>query len=255
MSMLKSIIYKTIDGVTFGRGISRQFSGESIRFPARWSRYFATNYEPETFAFLRKQLHQGSTFLDIGAHIGLFSVVAARLVGNSGKVVSFEPTPFTRGVLKEVIRINGCSDRVEVRGEAVSSERGKTFFFDTGDTISVMNSLVKNERSQGKFEVITTSVDEFAKEHSLKVDCMKIDVEGAELDLLKGATKTMTELRPTMLLSLHPPFMPDGSEALKEIWSILKEHRYAMEYNSNNVEEDWFCTKKELFDVNLFPIN
>src|SRR5688572_28213430 len=143
MSQIKEIGYSVLNFFTLGRGIVREIGGERIRFPTRWSRYYEAEYEPETFAFFRQNVKKGDTVLDIGGHIGLFAVVTAKLVGSEGKVYSFEPTPFTRSVLKDVIELNGVSEVVEVRPEAVSSKSGDTVFFDTGDTISNANSLVK----------------------------------------------------------------------------------------------------------------
>src|SRR3712207_5734051 len=118
-SLTKSVVYGALDISTSRRGIKRTIGGEEIRFPARWFRYYEADYEPETFSFLRANLKEGQTALDIGAHIGLFSVVMARLVGASGHVFSFEPTPLTNEVLKETVRLNRCEEIVEVRGEAV----------------------------------------------------------------------------------------------------------------------------------------
>lgn len=250
---LKIAAYKAIDAVTLGRGIRRRFSGEDVRFPPRWSRYFKTDYEPETFAFLHKHLKPGDTFLDIGAHIGLFSVVAARLVGKAGKVVSFEPTPYTRGVMGEIVRLNGHAETVEIRSEAISSKRGTTSFFDTGDTISVMNSLVRNERSQGEIKVTTITLDEFAAEHGIRPNCIKIDVEGSELDALAGAAKTLAECRPKIILSIHPPFVPEGRTTIENIWSLLETHHYNVFFEGTPVDREWFCSKAELFDVVLLP--
>src|SRR6185503_6199401 len=187
MQVAKDLAYKILDIMTFGSGVPRTISGEAIRFPARWSRYYEADYEPETFRFFRENVKKGDTVLDIGGHIGLFAVVAARLAGPTGKVFSFEPTPYTRGVMKKVIDLNNCSEMIEIREEAISSQSGSAVFFDTGDTISNANSLVKTERSKQEIPVTLVSVDEFASEHRLNVDCMKIDVEGAELDVLKGA--------------------------------------------------------------------
>ena len=112
---IKEAAYKILDAVTPGRGVVRNIGGERIRFPAKWSRYYEAGYEPETFRFFRDNLKPGDAVLDIGGHIGLFAVVTARLVGPDGRVFSFEPTPFTRNVLEEVVDLNNYTDRVEVR--------------------------------------------------------------------------------------------------------------------------------------------
>ncbi len=251
MNGLKLAAYKAIDAITLGRGIERNFHGTPVRFPPRWSRYFKTDYEPETFAFLRENLNFGDTFLDIGAHIGLFSVVAARIVGERGRVISFEPTPGTRAVMGEVLKVNGFGDFVEVRAEAVAEKRGTTVFYDSGDEISVVNSLVRGEQSRNEFEVEVISLDEFVAEHGVEADCIKIDVEGSELDLLRGAEKTLSDQRPRVLLSMHPPFIPKGRQSIEHIWEILKKHGYDIAFEGKPVDREWFCSKPELFDVIL----
>ena len=253
MSLLKETAYKIADVATLGRGISREIGGTKIKFPARWSRWYVKDYEPETFEFLRENVKPGATVLDLGAHMGLFSVVMSQLVGKQGRVYSFEPTPSTRSVLKEVVKINGCSHNVQVRSEAVSREKGTFFFYDTGDLVSNANSLVQTARSAGKIEVNAISLDEFAAEQKEKINCLKIDVEGAELDLLEGAKKVFTEMRPVALLSLHPASIKANNQSLESIWDILESYKMRMIYEGKPATKESFCGHDELFDVNLFP--
>lgn len=253
MSAIKEIGYSVLNAATLGRGIVRRIGGENIRFPARWSRYYEAEYEPETFRFFRSSVKAGNTVLDIGGHIGLFAVVAGRLAGPTGKVYSFEPTPFTRSVLTRVIQLNGLENIVEVRPEAVSSESGETVFFDTGDTISNANSLVRTERSRGEIPVRVTSVDDFSAERGLRVDVMKIDVEGVELDVLSGARATILEQRPLIRLGLHPPFIAKNGQSLRQIWDLLDEYAMTVHFDGAEVTRDWFCSQELLFDVELRP--
>lgn len=253
MQSLKNISYQALELLTLKRGIVRQIGGFAIRFPARWSRYYESNYEPETFKFFCNHLKPSDMVLDIGGHIGLFAVVASRIVGEKGRVFSFEPTPFTRQVLSEVVKLNDCVGNVEVRGEAMSKEKGQAVFYDTGDEISNANSLVKTERSKKGIEVTLTSVDEFAKERSLSVNCLKIDVEGAELDVLRGARATFLHSRPVARLGLHPPFIAQFGQTLEEIWDILESYKLRVEFEEKRVEREWFCAQQDLFDVNLLP--
>lgn len=253
MKALKAFIYRLLDATTSHAGIKRMICGESLRFPVRWSRYYETDYEPETFQFFRKNLKPGDTVLDIGAHIGLFSVLTSRLVGDGGKVYAFEPTPFTRGVLQEVIRLNGCDGNVEVLPEAVADKAGTTYFFDTGTEVSNANSLVQTERSMEKIEIPVTSVDAFVAERGITINCLKIDVEGAEYDLLKGAKKVLTEHRPIARLGLHPESMSANGHSLEMIWEILEHYKYTPEYNGSPISKQKFCSQPTLFDVNLFP--
>jgi FkbM family methyltransferase len=251
--VIKDAVYKALDVVTFGRGVAREIGGETIRFPAKWSRYYEAEYEPETFRFFRENVKSGNTVLDIGGHIGLFAVVTARLVGPGGKVFSFEPTPFTRNVLQEVVDLNNCSDRVEVRPEAVSSSSGETTFFDTGNEISNANSLVRTTRSKVEIKVPLITVDDFAGARELTVNCLKIDVEGAELDVLMGARETFLRQRPVARLGLHPSFIEQNGQSLADIWNLLDEYMIRAEFEGLPAEKDWFCSQTDLFDVNLLP--
>lgn len=253
MSLVKDLAYKTLDVVTHGNGISRTIGGEQIRFPPRWSRYYEADYEPETFHFFHEYVNKGDTVLDIGAHIGLFAVLTAKLVGDEGRIFAFEPTPFTRSVLEEVVTLNGCSGVVEIRGEAVSSKRGTTVFYDTGNEISNANSLVRSELSQKEIPIDLISIDEFVSELALNVDCIKIDVEGAELDVLAGARETYLSQRPPTRLGLHPRFIVQNGQTLEDIWGLIEEYRLDVVFNGDRVDKDWFCTQHDLFDVNLLP--
>ena len=156
-------------------------------------------------------------------------------------------------LLQQVVDLNGCGDIVEVRGEAVSSAVGKATFFDTGDEISNANSLVKTSRSKAEIEVPLTTVDAFASERNLRVHCIKIDVEGAELDVLRGARNTFLDQRPVARLGLHPSFIAQNGHSLEEIWQVLSDYKLTVVFDGQVVERDWFCSQPELFDVNLLP--
>src|SRR5690242_19593639 len=73
--------------------------GEQFKVPLRWKSWFCTGYEETTFEFIRAHCLAGGTFIDIGAHFGIFTISALRRIGSSGKVISFEPCAATRSVL------------------------------------------------------------------------------------------------------------------------------------------------------------
>ncbi len=253
LNIIKEIAYKVLEITTGGRGVARMVDDRPIRFPARWSRYYSSEYDPATFEFLEKNLKEGDTVLDIGAHIGLFSVAMASMVGDEGRVFCFEPTPLTREVLSKVIALNGCAGNVEVRGEAVSARSGSTLFYETDVDVSNANSLVKTEIGKKPIEVAMTSVDEFAKERGLTINCLKIDVEGAEMDVLTGARDTFLNQRPVARLGLHPQFIVQNGQSLDDIWRILAEYKLQVLFDGKPVEKEWFCSQSDLFDVNLIP--
>jgi FkbM family methyltransferase len=248
-SLAKHLAYGVVDWVTLGRGVPREIGGERLRFPPRFSRYYEQEYEPETFAFLRASCRPGDVALDIGAHIGLFTVLMARLVGPSGRVVAFEPTPATRDALKRTVALNRCDDRVEVRDEAVTDRSGEATFFDTDDLASNANSLVATGRHRSGFAVKTVSVDDVLSSRGLSAGCVKIDVEGAELQTLRGAERTLERDRPALALALHPHAIGQGGGSLEAIWRLLARHRLEVRHRGELVDADWFVRQTELFDV------
>jgi FkbM family methyltransferase len=161
--------------------------------------------------------------MDIGAHMGLFSVVMARLVGPTGRVYSFEPTPLSRKVLERAVRINGCAGIVEVRPKAVAGATGKAVLYDTGPPASNANSLVRSVKSKSGITLEEMSLDDFVTSRQLNVTCLKIDVEGAELELLRGARRTLLTCRPAMLLSIHPMAIHESGGSLTDIWQLLQD--------------------------------
>src|SRR5262249_24120425 len=153
-------------------------------------------------------------------HLGLYTVVMAHLVGPRGRVLSFEPTPSTRTVLAETVRLNGFLDRVEIRAEAITREVGSARFYCTGDDISNANSLVPPARAHAPVTVGTTSVDAVARSCGARVALLKVDAEGAELDVLAGARQVFATARPAICLALHPPGLEAAGKSLSEIWDL-----------------------------------
>lgn len=103
------------------------------------------------FRFLKQNLRAGDTYWDCGAHFGLFSVVASRLVGPTGMVLAFEPTPSVREVLTKVVSMNKAFN-VVVRPEALSDRTGEAVFYAIDNEASNANSLVKQARHSTPFK-------------------------------------------------------------------------------------------------------
>lgn len=252
-ALLKSLVYQAIEIGTWGRGIERVIAGERIRFPARWCRYYPADYEPDTFAFLRQHCRSGQTVCDIGAHLGLFSIVMARLVGPMGRVFSFEPTLLTRQALQHTIHLNSYDAIVEVREEAVSLTDGIAQFHDTGSPGSNANSLVQTARSRQAMSVPTVCLDDFVQTRSIRIDCLKVDVEGGEFDLLCGARKVIRRDRPAVFLSLHPSALKCAGHSLQEVWALLQDLAMIVTRGGRLVTQEHFCAEADLFDVQLLP--
>jgi len=142
-------------------------------------------------------LKPGDTFFDVGAHFGYASLLASRLVGTTGKIVAFEPTPRTRAILQENLAPIS-SARVEPL--AVWDKEADIELQDFGLQRSAWNSFTKPRAPDSrahdfvesvKFSVRTTSIDAYVARTGLVPSFMKIDVESAEMDVLRGADETL----------------------------------------------------------------
>jgi FkbM family methyltransferase len=227
---MKRLAYAGLDARHGFRGVPRTVNGEAIRFPARWSRYYPSAYESAKTAFLRERAPKGATALDLGAHIGLFSVQLARSVGPSGRVVSFEPAPRTAAVLRRTIRCNDLTSVVSVRQVAVSGarRRGEVELFETGDECSNASSLVRTDRTRDSVRVAATTLDDLVDDERLTVAVMKIDIEGAELEVLEGAPVLLSHQRPAMTIEVHPLELRASRRDPREVFDVLADHGYAL---------------------------
>lgn len=158
-------------------------------------------------AVMKKYLHQGDTFIDVGANIGRLSAVALGLVGQIGQVHSFEPTPRYCTLLSELAESNP-KHRLVVNQCAAGDEAGRAKIALSRTNIG-MNTLVPelldadDEREQ--VEVAVVRLDDYLKEHEIeKVDLIKIDTEGYEFFVLKGLQNffSKTSCRPPIICEI-----------------------------------------------------
>ncbi len=253
---MKEAIYKLVDVLTFRRGLSRNINGFHVKLPARYVNYFPDNYEAANFRFLKDNVKAGDTIFDIGAHIGLFSTIAARLAGNAGRVISFEPSSETFKLLNETIRINGLSKNIFPRHAAVGDRSGKVTFFVSPIRGDNSNSIVsyKNDRELIPVEVDLVSVDDLVKaDPGIRPSFMKIDVEGAELDALRGASFTMLNIKPLIILAIHPEPIKEKGDSIETIYHFIKTHGYRATLNGKAVGVEDLVNRNGLFDLHLLP--
>jgi len=255
LSLIKELSYKIINLITFGRGIKKEIGNTRLRLPARYFRYFPNDYEKENLKIIDEYIQEGMVVVDVGAHIGLLSAVIAKKLKASGNVYSFEPTPSTFLVLRNTIKINGLENSIRPVQAALSNKSGKTIFYISNNTVDNSNSLVNNRRSDRKEEavdVVLYSLDDFLKQENVRrLDFIKIDAEGAELQVLRGAQQSIANYHPLIILAIHPQSIKNFGDSLEEIWDFIHSNKYNAHLEGRIIKKEDFISRKDLFDVFL----
>jgi FkbM family methyltransferase len=157
--------------------------------------YYRGVYELGTIHFLQSHLKKGNHFVDIGANIGFLSLAAANLVDKKGKVFAFEPVKSTFQILEENIKLNHSTNLI-LYPFAVGKDN-RTVKIKIKDGNKGRASIVDYSDKEGELVEIR-KLDDVLKNQ--KVDCIKIDVEGHELDVLIGASEIIKSQRPILII-------------------------------------------------------
>lgn len=254
---MKEIIYKLLDIASIGKGLKRTVNGHTLRLPTRYFKYFPKTYEAENFEFLSENCKPGSVIIDIGAHIGLFSIIAAQVTGKKGKVYAFEPAPGTYALLQKTVAINHEEQVVETLQKAVGKENGKITFFVSDNKADNSNSLVnyKEDRSLHGIDVAVTTIDNFVQEKKITtLDFIKIDVEGAEYDTLQGASATLKNLRPACIVAIHPQPIAAKGDRLEDIYDFIIGCNYRIMVDKKEFTKAALLANTGLIDLHIYPL-
>ena len=162
------------------------------------------SFESAERAFAQSFLKPGMTVFDIGAHQGFHTLLASRCVGSSGRVFSFEPSPRERRALRLNLKINFC-DNVAIQPVALGGEETTADLYVVDEFDTGCNSLRPPNvpESTSTVRVSVRTLDNWVTEQEIdRVDFIKLDAEGAELSVLKGASKSLARMRPVLLVEV-----------------------------------------------------
>jgi FkbM family methyltransferase len=189
-----------------------QFPHGSVRvdvadFTTKWLYFGRRAYEPETTRFILSALSPGDTFLDVGAHHGYYTALAASVVGEGGRVVAFEPMPSARDALRLVCAENRFEARVQIVDAAAAAAPGHAtlFVYPAHDAFT---SLIPPEVSPAPFlgapspiTVRVDSLDQWRRQSKAsKIRGVKIDVEKAEMGVLDGMQDMLEDGAPDWIV-------------------------------------------------------
>jgi FkbM family methyltransferase len=160
--------------------------------------------EPPVQEALRRLLAPGDVFYDVGANIGFFTILGARLVGPAGRVVAFEPVPACARAVAHNIALNDFA-HAEIREEAVGAAGGRARLLVVGEASwSHLASTGRHADVRDEIDVTVVAVDELVQAGTIPPpDVVKIDTEGAELQAIAGMRATIERHRPAIVCELH----------------------------------------------------
>jgi len=216
---------------------------------------FLGAYENSEWQFVSRFLKIGWTVLDIGAHHGFYTILASKKVGIAGRVIAFEPSPRENKRLSMHVRLNQCHN-VKVEPLALGNQECTAPFFIVDNGNSGCNSLRTPavSESTSTITVGTSSLDVYLKRQGIDhVDFIKIDAEGAELEIFKGA-KLFLDRKPRPVLMAEVEDIrtaPWGYKAL-DLYTFLSKLSYHWFLSAKDHLDPY--APREQFDANLVAV-
>jgi FkbM family methyltransferase len=205
-------------------GVIAHGYGAGLRFNAGGGNagYALGTSEPEVQDAFAKLTGEGQVVYDIGANAGFYTVIAAKLVGSSGRVFSFEPLPANIELIEHNIALNNFSNVTQLPFAVGPGSGHASFTLGFDNTRGGLTDQHVEPGTNGTIEVEVRSLDGLIAEGVVPPpDMIKMDIEGAEVAALNGALSTLDEHKPRLLIEIH------GTGA--ELEPLLESHGYSCE--------------------------
>ena len=177
-------------------------------------------YEKGTIQFLEEYLKPGSSFLDIGANIGLMSAIASKTVGEKGVVYAVEANPGTVPILQANIELNNCKN-TELLPVALSDLQGTALLFENWEVNRGGASLISQGDNQQGIEVKMERLDDLFDE-STPIDLVKIDVEGFEPQVIRGGMAWFKKQLPVFIIEVSEKREKEMGPSPREIMELVQ---------------------------------
>jgi len=189
--------------------------------------YWFGNFEDEVKSYLVGYLRPGAVCVDVGAHVGYFTLIMSSLVGPQGRVFSFEPEPRNFGRLCSNLQLNSVTN-VEPVCAALSDFDGIARLWLSRDANDGMHSLLDWGLSSHHTQVRTMKLDTFALGRRLdqRIDLVKLDCEGSETEALDGMQETILRFKPVLLVEVHPTYLLRRGRGVEQFKSCISSAGY-----------------------------
>src|SRR5919198_685203 len=208
---------------------------------------------------------KGDIVVDIGAHIGLFTIIASKRVGINGKVIAIEAHPDSFDILNRNIQLNGLTNVITLQYAVYSSKKQKMKLYLPGaqSGFTKLNTVMTDraQTTEEFVEVYANTLDNLLEQHQQNgikhedVNWIKVDVEGAEFEVLKGATDVLSKTKDiALLIEVHN--LHDGTNHYKDIMDFLSFYEFRIEFEKTyeNGEKHIIVRKSNRFQKILFVV-
>jgi FkbM family methyltransferase len=201
------------------------------------------SHDPDVWKWTKSHLVPGGTIIDVGAHIGIFSLQGAKAVGENGKVIAVEPNPATVARLRDNISASGWHNII-VEPVACADTAGTMKLF-LGSKVNAGTASLSREGALhhaavgDSVDVQVIPLDNIVQRVGLtRIDVMKVDTEGAEVVVLKGARTSIAKFRPVIIVEVMDPQLRDMGTSLAVLESLLREYGYT-KARADSDNQEW----------------
>jgi FkbM family methyltransferase len=193
------------------------------------SMFWSGSYQDDVLSSLALTIRLGDVVFDVGAHYGLMTIYASKLVGQTGKVIAFEPSPRNHQVLIRHCRLNECQN-VTVEALGLLDKQGEFDFYMTTahSWNSTFDAAFADQQSHDKTTVTADTLDAYIERTGLRPSLLKIDTEGTELECLIGGERTLRAVQPAIIIEYNSLSQARPGHEEKRMLYHLRDLGYRM---------------------------
>ena len=196
--------------------------------------YFFGMYDISGINFIKSILKKDDIFIDIGANVGCFSLIASELVGENGSVHAFEPVKYVADRLEYNLSLNNIENVSIVRKAVFDKVTTLDLFVSSQENLG-MSSILRHDTESGESEKVSAiDLDSYISDEKInKVKLIKIDIEGAEIFALEGMKESLKKFKPHLLIEVSNQVLKHETDRNK-IFDLMKD----LEYKRYGIDEE-----------------
>jgi FkbM family methyltransferase len=184
-------------------------------------------WDPALTGFIETTLKPGDVFIDVGAHVGYFTLLAARRVTEAGTILSIEPNPAALEELHQNVERSRLNNVLIAHTACGDSDESVRLYLHTESNSSMASLSAANATGGIEVDVACSTLDDLCAERGVaRAHLIKIDVEGAELSVLRGMDRILREMRPIIVLELEPRLLSAFGASTDAILALLAAYDY-----------------------------